>query len=370
MNKLYTHIKLLSFFILISAKITQGMELPITQLQSSQQQSSVKSLRHICIESIVFNSKKTNLVDNLVNLPVDCAVNIMLHPLFYMTLWNEDRKKIVELAKKAHTLDNTFACALVYAVGHSEYMYNLAKQCPITINIASKIIEEALYHLRYDKEKYNVDILFPSEILQHGNDTLFYHLLMNKIVCSDGNPCRGKYEMSFKENEIGIFSDKDFELYSSKDTELTLCKEKISSPNVSIQKLIDYAKESSANETINYRCKDGFFTLSQCKHFLAIAYDYSFSGPSCAELHNLKTGRKIRIQMLSEEEVFLSMDKLIFNKDCSYIGILDTKGTIHVSNKIPMMLLKNELSLKQIIHLSRYIGADLSNVLDDYSKEI
>lgn len=310
MKKLYSYFTSLSFILLINAGAAHGMEL--------DQPTEVVSLKNQCLNYIGCNAQKLNLIDKLLELPAELAEETIVRA--NRNYINQNKNKLIRLAQ-SNNLDLSVSCAIARKLHNSELAYSLAQQGAITQKTAKLIINNFI------KKTDPITCLgdfaatcnkkFSNEILGHGNYGRLYqeliHIMTDEI-----------YEFQCASNKASLFSIKDFE------------------QNFSITEIARFLNNRFDSKALD----NGLITLSPCKRFFACTgYDQTI------HVYNLKTEHSIEIDFFFDEEDPVFPDKVVFNTDCSQLGILCKDGSIYTIT-VPIPLLNNELSLPDLAALA------------------
>lgn len=145
MKKLHSPFKLLSLFLLCAAATAHGMEMTIPTSQAPITRR-IPSLKQLCLNYIGQNPQheQINLIDNLANLPTDLAIEALLetHPTYV----KQNKDPLIELAQ-SNNLDMNVLCTVAACLNDIELAYNIAKNGPITNDVALLIIEDFLIML-------------------------------------------------------------------------------------------------------------------------------------------------------------------------------------------------------------------------------
>ena len=311
MKKLYSQFKSLSLLLLCVAGAAHGMEMTIPTSQAPITRR-IPSLKQLCLNYIGQNPQheQINLIDNLANLPTDLAIEALLetHPTYV----KQNKDPLIELAQ-SNNLDMNVLCTVAACLNDIELAYNIAKNGPITNDVALLIIEDFFNNadiktcLTDFKSIYNK--AFPKEILDHGNDSRLYQELMNKIAMVI-------YERSWTINDKVIFSAQYFE------------------QNLSIREIANNMinKYFGTKSLDNPYTNDNLIALSSCETILAFPDKLHPLESVCQyfTIYNLTTKNKITIPIPSGPAYnFCVCDKIAFSQDCSYLGALDKDGKIY-----------------------------------------
>src|SRR5262245_58984203 len=116
MKWLDTQTRVLFFFALFYVYDICSME-----IRNLQQNSRVKSLRDICIQSLACRAEETGMISNLIYLPTDCAIDIILS---MQNIWRiRNRAKLLEFARWRKDV----MCAVVERTNDTKLAYGLAE---------------------------------------------------------------------------------------------------------------------------------------------------------------------------------------------------------------------------------------------------
>lgn len=342
MEKLYSHFKSLSFILICSANAAQGMELtmPTSQITVNPL-TEVPSLKSLCLDYIGQNAQQVNLIDNLINLPDELAVESLLHTeKFYI---DHNKATLTKLAL-SNSLGSSVSSTIAQITGDIELAHKLAKNGPITNDVATMIVGNFLatdattcfgdFTSAFNKA-------FPKEILGHGNDNRLYRIVKNIITDIH---CEGDW----KTNDAAIFSVQDFE------------------HKTPINNVANYAASKYFKSQHLDACTHNQIALSSCGTLLAFPQNQMrpiikiYMGPryqnwqdlyTVFEIHNLKNGHKIIITAPKKGEC---VGKIVFNKDRTHFGLLDEYGDIHSINITPIVL--GDVSLEKIAPLAQFMS--------------
>lgn len=310
MKKLYSHFTSLSLILLVGAGTAQGMETPGSQQQIGQP-SNAPSLMDQCIQFIGNNAQQVNLIDNLVGMPDTLALDTLVSKENYTynvdhTYFDQNKFELLKLVK-SNTLGINTSAALVQKIKHLFRDYDNEKELDAIREMYA--LEERIYDLAKDGKLENsiASIILAEKVFKKGHHYKY-------ITDNDDFFLEEDFEQQFPLTDIITFT---------------------TSYNFIDKDLQDGCKR--------------LVTLSPCKQFLAIATDYEHRFLlHDIYIYNLNTGAKIKLT-LSAEKGFRNIfpKKLVFNQDCSKLGILTIRDYIYYID-VSEVLPKNKLSSYQL----------------------